>query len=190
VGAADDVHEDDRVQRDERRGAAGFESPSCRELADDECEAEHRERGNGLEGPEPGRDVEQAERVAAQREQGAVDARREAPVVDARRRRVGRDVRRDRDIRIQAVLGAEPRVADIAEDVEREQRRGEREGDDRHQDRDTDRAPTERGRARGDHEIGGKGDVEGGEILAASELEAVAVDAEQPVRGFCPRTGD
>jgi hypothetical protein len=80
------------------------------------------------------------------------------------------------------VIGAEPRVRDVAEDVLGEQRRSQREERDRGDDRSPENATRKRGRGGDDQDVAGeRNDEEGKEVLAV-QAKSAPVRAEQPAR--------
>ena len=91
---------------------------------------------------------------------------------------------------VEAVLGAEAGVGDVAEDVLGEQRRRQREGGDEQRDRGEEQAPRQRRRPDEHAHIGEEGGGEEGEVAARAEPDSVPVGAEQPAGGATRRGRD
>ena len=137
MGAADDVDQDERVERDERRGLRLVDSAPGGESRDDPGQSQHRDRRDRLQHRDRQPDRQPGEGVGHQGEQRAVGARGVGPgdVGEGRvvRRRVG-----GVDVGVEPVAHAEPGVVEVAEGVVREEHRGAGEGDDEDDDQRPD----------------------------------------------------
>jgi hypothetical protein len=151
VRAAERQLEQHRVQADEGRRPAARAAGAVRGAGDERNRADARRERHRLQRPQARCERQRRERIAGQREQGTVGGVFEGPS-DEREGGVGGRFCRHVRIRVQAVQGAHPREAQIAEDVLGDERRAEEEDHLRGDDRTGDRAQRKLARA---HEHGG-----------------------------------
>jgi hypothetical protein len=130
VSPSDHVDEDQRVERDERRGWQGVEAADGCQAGGNPGRREHRQAGQGLHRPDEAGQPEVGERLGAEREQGPVGTGRPLEVLHVADGLIAWDGGGRMLVRVQIVQRLEPRVRRIAEDVQREERRGEGEGGD------------------------------------------------------------
>ncbi len=190
VGPADGQLEQHGVQAHECHRPLPL-APQCVGGVADQCDRpEAGERGDRLQRPQAAGQPERRERVAPEREQGAVGGVLEGPPHEREDRvpgRFGRDVR----IGVQAMQGPEAGVAEVPEHVLGDQRRPEQQDDVRGQDGPHQRPRRQRPGAREHDQVAGAHDqVQGLEAVAAERGGEAAERPRQPRRPAPGAGGD
>ncbi len=190
VGPADRQLEQHGVQAHERHRPLPLAPQCVGGVADQRDRPQARERGDRLQRPQAAGQAERRERVAAEREQGAVGGVLEGPPHEREDRvpgRFGRDVR----VGVQAVQGPEAGVAEVSEHVLGDERRPEQQDDVGGQDGRHQRPRRQRPGAYEHDQVAGAHDqVQGLEAVAAERGGEPAERPRQPRRPAPGAGGD
>ena len=170
MGTPDGQLEQHGVQAHERGRPGGRATQPGARARGQRHRAEAAERGQRLERPQTARDAQRNRCVARQREQRSVGGVLKRPAQE-REHGVGWRFSGQMRIGVEAVQGAEARVAEIAEHVLGDERRPEQQGHVRRHDRRHDRAHLQPPRAREHHEVARAHEQR-------ERLKAAATDAE------------